>query len=253
MNKRRRHTKERDTFIQATTAREVDHISLEFRLAGDQISFTFGQPMIHAYHQTQYARAKGPKVLSRIPLGSAALDYDPNTALRNNYDLLVAVDTNTIMFAGRPVSVSAVVASRWVNGPDGPAFLPRLVCCLEFTIRNTPPELAGWTQALRELRERKYLHEGQRVALLVDSELGNLEAYNRRQRPMANGAFLPEGVTFVYASADSGVENVANRLMRTSDDVARQILTKIKSGQIPVAEERPFGPFNSFRYIVPRT
>jgi hypothetical protein len=253
MSKRRRHQKERDTFIQATTAREVDHISLEFRLDSDQVSFEFGQPMVRAYHQTQYARVKGPKVLSKVPLQSKNLDYDPNTALQRNYDLVVAVDTNTITLGNRPISVSAVIASRWVIGPDGPAFFPRLIRCFEFTIRNTPAELAGWTQALRELKDRKYLREGQRVALCVDSDLGNLDAYNRRLRPMADGAFLPEGISFVYASADGGTENVANRLMQMSDNVSRQVLTKIKSGQIPVAEERPFGAFSAFRYIVPRT
>lgn len=145
--------------------------------------------------------------------------------------------------------MSAVIAARWVTGPDGPAFLPKPVCCFEFTIRSTPPELAGWTQAVRELKHRIYIREGQRVGFIVDSDLRSLEAYNRRERPLADGDLLPEGIYFVYPSSDTGMDNVANRLIRMSDDASGQILTQIKSGRIAPAQEKPFGPFDAFRQI----
>jgi hypothetical protein len=65
------------------------------------------------------------------------------------------------------------------------------------------------------------------VGLIVDSELGLLEAINRREEPVEGSAFLPDGWQLIYASADTGQELVPNRLLRQCDRHSSEILKTI--------------------------
>ena len=65
------------------------------------------------------------------------------------------------------------------------------------------------------------------VAIVVDSELGALQQYNKREKPLVQDIYLPPGFTLVYASADSGMEFIANQLIRICDKCAGEVLSCI--------------------------
>ena len=68
----------------------------------------------------------------------------------------------------------------------------------------------------------------QKIAIVVDSDLGEIDFYNKRTRPIVPGYFLPKNFSLVYASADSGSENLANHMLKLSDKISNVILQGLK-------------------------
>ncbi len=60
--------------------------------------------------------------------------------------------------------------------------------------------------------------------IVVDSDLDILQKINAREEPIFDDFFIPENVTLIYASADSGKETLINKLIRATDRVARNSL-----------------------------
>jgi len=52
---------------------------------------------------------------------------------------------------------------------------------------------------------------------LVDSEIGEIGKFNRRESTMLGDHFLPDGFELIYASADVGQEYPHNKLLRICD------------------------------------
>lgn len=246
--------KPRDEWVGATTAGKVDAIEIQVWSDGSGIQFV--TPVINAHIQTEYRRAKGPKVLNKTPISEGKLGFQPDDALFENFDLLAAVDTNTRQLRGRPVSVAAIITGVWVPGPDGSAYAIRYEApvCLEFSPVCPTPERLGWALCLAELRRLGFLKDGSsRFGLIVDSELGKLDRFNARELPIFGDIELPANVTLLYASADSGSEYAANRLLRSADTLASRVLERLGAGRPDPAPVCYFGqPFSSFRRLVGR-
>ncbi|MBB2713985.1 hypothetical protein N2597_11550 [Rhizobium sophoriradicis] len=68
--------------------------------------------------------------------------------------------------------------------------------------------------------------------MIVDSDLGNIPAFNDRTLPVFEQSLLPAGVQLIYASADSGSENVINRVLQTADYASKQVLDAISVGAV---------------------
>ncbi|QEX15200.1 hypothetical protein FRZ44_04800 [Hypericibacter terrae] len=69
--------------------------------------------------------------------------------------------------------------------------------------------------------------------MVVDSDLGNIDAYNQRKKPIDGAEFLPTMVTLVYASGDVGKDSIVNRSLSIADSVATQCLDGVESGAVP--------------------
>lgn len=84
----------------------------EIRMIGED-----GKPLRHisATVERSYARAKGPKVLSRMPLHEhAPLIADPDRALLQ-FDTIFAIDSNARNIKGHTVSVAAITLCKWLQ------------------------------------------------------------------------------------------------------------------------------------------
>jgi len=53
-------------------------------------------------------------------------------------------------------------------------------------------------------------NKNDKIALIVDSDLPNIELYNSYSKPIYNEFRLPYNFRLIYASSDSGKENIAN-------------------------------------------
>jgi hypothetical protein len=245
--------KARTDYIYATTSGAVSQLSVTFDHRTGRISF--GQDVKNAYLERSYERSKGPKVVARIPQEHSELSFNEADALDQNYDRLLAVDTNTKVVRGRSISVVGVVTiatevHETLQGrEEGWRF--DLPFCLEYGGLNVDkPENFGWLAALTTLADEGHLHPDQRVGLIVDSDLGNLPAYNERSKPIGGGHFLPPGVTLLYASADSGKENMINRALGMADAASSRILAALDAGIVAMPTKPSSSRFfDTYRYI----
>ena len=236
----------------ATTAGEVEEISLFLDPQTAQVHF--GSAMVNTYSETSYDRLKGPKVLTRTPISGPGLQIDPNDAVIRNYDLLVAVDTNTRQIAEQLVSVTGIIVGTHAQHPSGgTAVAYRTPFCLEFVDVVAQPERVGWMMAIRELRDHNVIPGDARVGLIVDSDLSNLPSYNARRITLYGDFFLPERVQLIYASSDAGRGYLANKLIQMADRAAHQVLDYLAAGKAPLNRRVLEGfPFKGYRRIVGR-
>ncbi|TBG25403.1 hypothetical protein ELG79_09130 [Rhizobium leguminosarum] len=236
MSRKTRNDKARKPRIEqlyGTTADNVREIVVRVNEATGEIEF--GQPMVNVYSQVSYDRPKGEKVLTRVPQGASTLSFDIQRALLANFEYTVAVDTNSRTINGRSVSVTAVVAFEEAPPPPGASAHWRLDVpfCWEFIdLRTEKIENFGWLAAYEQLIAGGQISAGTRVGMIVDSDLGNIPKFNTRSAPFFEDRYLPPGVQLVYASADSGSENVVNRVLQTADSVSTQALDAIGRGDV---------------------
>jgi hypothetical protein len=73
---------------------------------------------------------------------------------------------------------------------------------------------------------------------VVDSDESNVKAYNARTLPVYDQQVLPERITLIYATSDTGSEYLANAAIRHADYTGRTILDAIESGRIPMNPRR---------------
>lgn len=229
--------KKRNEHIYATTvATDATHLTVTVNALTGEVSF--GGEMTNVYSEVNYDREKGPKILSRVPQAHSQISFDASPALQKNYDFLCAVDTNTKTVAGKTVSVVAAVILRRQGLPLRSGLESGWRCevpfCIEYVgLTVDKPENFGWLAALETLARRGFVKVGQRVGIIVDSDLGNLRAYNERTLAVDSGQLLPTGVQLIYATADSGKENVVNFALGIADSAASQCLTALETGRVP--------------------
>lgn len=181
--------------------------------------------------EVTYPRAKGAKVLTRVPMDPTAIKTDVNRSLLR-YDWVFAVDTNTRQFGGELVSVSVSLLLRNFEFTS-PTWSMNATEQIVMELRNPmqPPERLGWHHVLRACNQSGI---SGRVAVIVDSDLGVLSALNRRVQELLPAFLLPENVTLIYASGDAGGrEFMGNRAISECDRRARTILNRIQNNQSP--------------------
>lgn len=250
--KRNSGRKPRNEHIYGTTVGNVTELVVHVDERNGEISF--GQEMTNVYSERSYDRPKGAKIISRIPQANTGLSFDDGPALQKNFDIVCAVDTNTKVVHGKRVSMVGIATATPGALParDGIKRFWRydVPFCLEYAGLQCAPENFGWLAALEIMGARGLIRAGQRVGLIVDSDLGNLRAYNERTMPVDNGQNLPTGVTLVYAADDAGKDNIANQALSIADAAATQCLLALQQGIIPMNAERSDNPlFETYRSI----
>lgn len=228
--------KKRIEYIYGTTKKEVDSINLSIDKDSGEIFFE--SEMINTYSELSYDRTKKPKIISRIPQRPGRISFESDTALRENFDALCAIDTNTITHLGKTVSVVGVLLFRFVfiSGKNGleDYWKTNTVFCIEITNPKFNPEKLGWVTALEILMREHKIRAEERTGIITDHDLGNINALNSRKIPIIENIYIPQRMQFIYASADVGKENIANRMLSAADSVASQCLHALKNGILPV-------------------
>ena len=168
-----------------------------------------------------------------------------------NFEHLIAVDTNTTMIDGEKVSIAAVAYSKQLDktGEEVALSVPQLVSSYEYRNIEGNEERLVWKEII-EAMERADQYKAGKVALIVDSDLGNHSKYNQRELPIYDDFFLPERVTLLYGSADTGMEIMANRMIRFCDKRAAYIMNALKNGfdagEDGKVEGRPYSHFRQW-------
>lgn len=247
--------KPRTEYIYGTTVGDVSELIVTTNSLTGEISF--GQDMTNVYSEISYERAKGPKVLSRIPQVDLNLSFDADNALNKNFDFLVAVDTNTKKIQGKNVSVVGIVTFQtvWVPEKEGlqKYWQHDVPFCLEYIEIKSKPENFGWIAAIQHMEKFNKINNQMRIGIVVDSDLGNIKDYNARKKPVDGPDYLPKHIQLIYASSDAGKENIVNISLALADSVSSQCIQALETGAVPFnTKALDNGWFESLRIINPK-
>lgn len=181
---------------------------------------------------TTYFERKGGKKLLHAYFygpGQAFISIDRVLAL---YDRVYCVDTNSAI--GRNGSrISVTTAITIVPKKVGDRVLHvSSDNTIELVATDPPPgnpEVHGiWMMLAHLWKSHPHLLQG-KLAIITDTELGKVKAWNDRTEPFYEGHRLPGGVDIFYASADAGSEEfLPNRLMRLCDSLSTQKLREMR-------------------------
>lgn len=205
--------------------------------------------------EQNYDRKKGPKVLNRAVLKPREMFVNPNRALEQ-FDEIYAVDTNTKELKSIMVSVSGIVGGKntktIISNHTSVTYRP--LKCLEFHNVTHKPENLGWMQAINAVMRAPQYNHRNRVAIIVDSDLGMINSYNHREAAIYSDFYLPDNFSLIYASADSGSENIANKMIKLADNISSVILGKLELSMEHEKLEAVSGEeYTHFRVWEPRT
>lgn len=207
-----------------------------------------GQEQPTASHLiTSYERPnKSPKVIHRLSLPPENLTLNPDFAL-TRYTWVLAVDTNKPEPSLPNVVFTGIVQAKIVTQPDGSLELSRYRdTVVEFYNLKVSSERFGWAFVCKTSVD---LPSDNFVAVIVDSDLGELPFINRREKPIINNYYLPDNFELLHAT-DKG-KYIANQLLRLCDrnsrEVARLVSLESKSSLPPLAKAQPEDPFTHIR------
>lgn len=177
-----------------------------------------------------YERAKKPKFLSRTPVGADYRSINDSRYISKRYPILVGVDTNTKTIEGNIVSVAAIAKGTFPVSQRADGF-PMKIDLIEFRrVLGIPTNQENffWHDALARLIPEYGIVPTQDIGLVVDSDLGNIDAYNKRELPYYNGEYLPAYVDMLYATADVNEPHPLNQLIIFCEKAAARALKEIE-------------------------
>ena len=248
--------KPRKEYIYATTSNEVDSITLSVDPKTGEV--TFETEVKDTYSETSYDRPKGPKILSRTPQDSNNLKFDHHVAIKENYDIVFAVDTNTKMIKGHNISVSGIIQAQKIFAVDETGstteswqyFTP---FCMDFMDVCTKPENLGWMKLIEYIQSEEKYSSYEKIGIIVDSDLENLKSYNSRSTQLFDSFFLPHRLRLIYGTSDAGKDLFANQMLKYADIVSSQCLKELEKGRVPINTNKTNSKYYStYRRLVPK-
>ena len=178
---------------------------------------------------TSYKREKGPKLLNRLDTNTQELLLDSHRVFEK-YDLIYAIDTNTISIGEDIVSVTCIVLCKIERKKKGTLALFAPVHWLEFRNIQEKPENTVWRYMIEKMMTpHPAYNESWKIAMLVDSDLGDIPDYNAGKKPIIEDFYLPRNISLVYASADIGKEYLPNILISRCDKESKELIKYIKA------------------------
>lgn len=186
--------------------------------------------------ERSYIRETGkPKVVASIPSDGKSAFAAKDALL--SYDWVVAADTNSKSLFGKRCGVCVSYFT-----PTSPAQCDKkvgvpfrvLAAYLIVDIREgVNPERIGWHLTLsRHLGA--LIPQSQRIALVVDSELGLHRDINARTIGYYRDVILPPQVSISYSSSDTDNETLGGQMIRLCDKMSAICFAEIeKRGSLP--------------------
>jgi len=215
-------SKRRSESVYGTVNATDGHLTVHYDPLRDAIEIEGAEPG-STRTETSYPRSSGkPKIVSSVPtLGPSR--FTAAKALLE-FDRVIAVDTNTHTVDGVRWGIcSSYYVPEPLNRYHGQipwhplgAFL---ICGIADGIN---PERIGWHLTLQNYLPR-FRHDDERLAIVVDSELGQHREINARKVGYYRAHLLPPQTALVYASSDKDKNTLQGTMIRACDAVSTQI------------------------------
>ena len=163
---------------------------------------------------------KGDKVILQLPLKTLDGGFIDSTG---KYDLIYAVDTNSEkknnLFFAEGALAKLVSWSQRADGITAELSVDRFLTV--YDLREKYKEQKIWLLAIKRIKDEE--PDDAHIALVVDCDLGKIEAYNQRTEKIANQEYLPENITMIYASSDNK-DTIFNCMIAQCDAIAKKHL-----------------------------
>jgi hypothetical protein len=133
-----------------------------------------------------------------------------------------------------------------ISGSGKPIANFHNVVNFEFRNAKEPAEQIGWAYAIQGFPLGELKGQADSVVVVVDHALGDLAAFNRRDKLIAGIMYLPPEFKLVYASAERAKNQFANRGMNLADWAANKMLNSVSlnisdtNGLVPAGDGEPF-------------
>ncbi len=245
-----KNPKKRNEYIYGTVDANDGIIEVTYDTAKRGFEF---RNLVHGTlrHTISYIGESGK---DKIVSSSLCLDqigrFDLRGVLKINYDFLYAIDTNNKTINGEKLSiaVSYFVPQKLEYYDKEIPLLPYLVFEINDVKANINPETVAWYILITELAQKHNLSK-EKVAIVVDSELGKLPEINNRIIPYYGANYLPQNIHLIYASSERGNE-LPNMMMSFCDRMSSKCLTYFFDNSITLNDKKNGDDnFRGYRYL----
>ncbi|AJY51505.1 hypothetical protein [Halomonas sp. KO116] len=225
MSRKKEQPRPRDEWAYFKFSEKIQKI--DCRIVDDEVEIIGSDPQFTKTDRS-YERMSGKdKVELSIPSCDGKASFSPERQLLRQYKWLLAVDTNYITLKDVVYACTVVYATteELYPGIKEVPYAPLVTYLFKNPRSNTNPELIGWHLALKHLYQPR---DRSQIGMVVDSEAGNLSAFNSRVKPYLDEYVLPSYVDLIYASADQG-SKLPNQMIKLCDKVGAQVLNYFRA------------------------
>jgi hypothetical protein len=222
----------RDDVVIGTAKEMVDRLTVTIDPVSGEVEVAEIDPST-IRRQISYTKQNGKdKVIYAAPAKDFSMLDNHFRHLKNSFDYLIAVDTNTRNpssgTGGKKISACVTYA---VTQPleairdeiRYEAMVSYLIIDDDVGAKHEP---LGWHLALSHIP--KHLLGTKRIGVIVDSELGQHIEMNARKAPYFSSHLLPPLVTLIYSSSDKPAL-FTNEMLRFCDRAATMLLNASKT------------------------
>ena len=230
-NRNQKNSKPRSDWICAELNGVVDHFSFAYDPITDSIRFDNNR--LNSSHLVRsYERDSGKdKIVTSVQSKNGDVTFNQLTFLKNNFDHLVAVDTNQMKYPEGNIAVTFAyyVPDVLSNYGNRVPFFPFVGYAMIDVDPRINPEVLGWNLVIQS-QLGSITAQRRRIGLVVDSELDKVDRFNSGELPYIGTEKLPKHVQLIYAS-DAVSDTIYNQMLRYCHKVSnlakKEIVNKI--------------------------
>jgi len=184
------------------------------------------------YSQTHYKSNSGKeKVITRIQDKVIPNEAELMRHLSSDFDLIIAIDTNTRVIRSERISVSGVVHCALQRTADPNSYHADFPWHGAVLFRNCPSDLPsekfGWMTVMQRIN-REPLNKLKRFAIVTDHDLDNHTLYNSKKTTIFKEFYLPDNFTFMYGRGDGPNQSLLNYLVKQCDKESTEVLRMVE-------------------------
>jgi hypothetical protein len=184
------------------------------------------------YSQTHYKSDSGKERVT-VQIQDKVI---PNEAelmrhLSSDFDLIIAIDTNTRVIRSERISVSGVVHCVLQHTDDPNSYHADFPWHGAILFRNCPSDLHsekfGWITMMQRINCES-LNKMKKFAIVTDHDLDNLTSYNNKKTAIFKDFYLPDNFTFMYGRGASPNQSLLNYLVKQCHKESTEVLRMIE-------------------------
>ena len=173
---------------------------------------------------------KGPKTLVRFEHTGNA--WTPGEYF-NQYDIVIAIDTNTTTIAGKLFHVGFAIQPQYCKEHDHLLGVATLKEPMFLMIgERSKPENRHIRQLIEFLKitgftKPNVTFEQLKFGIITDTDLGSIPDINKRITPLIDDYFIPSNVELIYAS-DAAADTLLNDLIKWCHKGANTVIDEYR-------------------------
>lgn len=185
------------------------------------------------YRESRVSGKDKPKIFSRMPLDPKNIYEDGMTGAMAQYQRVFAISTNHEL-SGKGICTGSFVEADFLQIEDKIIVkFQSQIRVLELTNLHVNSEKFVWREIIKHIIN----DNSSKMAIIVDTDLENIEAYNSREKPIIDQFYLPDNIELIYA-CEKGHE-IVNQAIKLVEMESKQFLKQLRRDKIKRAPAQP--------------